>query len=210
MASGFLEIGAVARELGVAPSTLRTWEQRYHLVVPHRGDRGQRLYDSDQIVTLRRVLAQRRRGVRARAAHDVAGESSPIRTSRARFDPSLEAPLLARRVVDALLEDETMRFAFYLRLVASELVNNAVVHGSKGQPIRMEIDLFDDFAELRVQNGGGRFSLVGLRNRQVLGHGLDIIDALADAWSIDTGPRGTKVRVRLPVEAPRRGSASRG
>jgi anti-sigma regulatory factor (Ser/Thr protein kinase) len=137
--------------------------------------------------------------VRARAAHDVAGESSPIRTSRARFESSLDAPLLARRLVDALLEDDTTRFAFYLRLVASELVNNAVVHGSKGQ-IRMEIDLFHEFAELRVQNGGGRFSMAALRARQVPGHGLDIVDALADAWSIDTGPRGTRVTVRLPVD----------
>jgi DNA-binding transcriptional MerR regulator len=198
---GLLEIGAVARELGVAPSTLRTWETRYRLVVPHRGERGQRLYDSDQIVTLRRVLVQMSRGVRARDAHDVIVAHRPIRTSRAHFEPSAEASLLARRVVDDIVEDPTTRFAFQLRLVASELVNNAFVHGFNGQPIRMEIDLYHEFAELRVEDRGGRFSLKSLRTREQAGRGLDIVDALAEAWSIDTGPRGTKVIVRLPVVA---------
>jgi hypothetical protein len=32
------------------------------------------------------------------------------------------------------------------------------------------------------------------------GRGLEIVDALADAWSIETGPLGTKVTVRLPTE----------
>jgi DNA-binding transcriptional MerR regulator len=78
--AGLLGIGAVARELGVAPSTLRTWERRYHLVVPHRGGRGQRLYDPDQVIVLRRILALVRRGTRASAAHDLALIPRPIRT----------------------------------------------------------------------------------------------------------------------------------
>jgi DNA-binding transcriptional MerR regulator len=203
MTSGLHEIGAVARELGVAPSTLRTWERRYRLVVPHRGDHGQRLYDSDQIVTLRRVLAQLRRGVRARAAHDLAVLPSPIRTSRVRFEPSAGAPALARRVVDELLgEGEDTRFAFYLRLVASELVKNAVLYGSDREQIRMEAKLFDEWAELRVQNGGVRLSMRKLRTRRREGgRGLEIIDALADAWAIDTGPLGTRITVRLPAES---------
>lgn len=200
--AGLFEIGAVARELGVAPSTLRTWERRYRLVVPHRGDHGQRLYDADQIVVLRRVLAQIRRGARAHAAHDVAGVPRPVRTSRVRLEPSSEAPSLARRAVDALLEEhENARFAFNLRLVASELVKNAVLYGSKREPIRIEIQLFRDWAELRVQNAGGRLSIENLRARRPHGeHGLEIVDALADAWSIDTGPLGTKITVRLQVQ----------
>src|SRR6476469_9017610 len=99
MTAGLQEIGAVARELGVAPSTLRTWERRYRLVVPHRGDHGQRLYDSEQIVTLRRVLAQLRRGARARAAHDLAVLPSPLRVDRTRLEPDADAPGLARRAI---------------------------------------------------------------------------------------------------------------
>jgi len=199
--AGLQEIGVVARELGVAPSTLRTWERRYRLVVPHRGEQGQRLYDSEQIVTLRRVLAQLRRGARARAAHDLAVVPGPIRSGRARFEPTPRAPALARRAVDELIGDsDDTRFAFYLRLVASELVKNAVLYGSDREPIRMETKLFPKWAELRVQNGGVRLSMRKLRTRRREGgRGLEIVDALADAWSIDTGPRGTKITVRLPT-----------
>lgn len=203
MSSAFLEIGAVARELGVAPSTLRTWERRYRLVVPRRGDRGQRLYDSDQIVVLRGVLNDVREGKRARAAHDRAGFAPPLRVARAEFAPSPEAPLLAREAIDSLLERfDKPRFAFYLRLVASELVKNAVLYGSAREPIQMEMTLFEDSAELRVQNGGGKLSMKNLRTRRSQGgRGLEIVDALADAWSIDTGPLGTRIIVRLAVEA---------
>lgn len=193
----------MARELGIAPSTLRTWERRYRLVVPHRGDHGQRLYDSEQIVTLRRVLAQLRRGARARAAHDLAVLPSPLRVDRTRLEPSPEAPGLARRAIEATLGDENdTRFAFYLRLIASELVKNAVLYGSPRDPIRMETKLFPDAAELRVQNSGGRLSMRKLRSRRVEGgRGLEIVDALAEAWSIETGPLGTKITVRLSAES---------
>jgi transposase-like protein len=201
MTADLQEIGAVARELGVAPSTLRTWERRYRLIVPHRGDHGQRLYDSDQVLTLRRVLAQLRRGARARAAHDLALVPKATHVARARFEPSPGAPALARRAIDELLGDQGgTRFGFYLRLVASELVKNAVLYGSDREAIRMETKLFPDWAELRVQNSGKRLSMRKLRTRRREGgRGLEIVDALADAWSIDTGPLGTKITVRLPV-----------
>jgi transposase-like protein len=201
VSTGLQEIGAVARELGVAPSTLRTWERRYRLVVPHRGEHGQRLYDSEQIVTLRRVLTQLRRGARARAAHDLAVQPSPLRVDRSRFDPGSDAPAKARRAVEATLgDDNETRFAFYLRLVASELVKNAVLYGSPRDPIRMETKLFPEWVDLRVQNSGGRLSMRTLRSRRVEGgRGLEIVDALAESWSIETGPLGTKISVRLPV-----------
>ena len=159
------------------------------------------MYDSEQIVTLRRVLAQLRRGARARAAHDLAVAPGPIRTARARFDPRPGAPALARRMIDELVGDYDTRFAFYLRLVASELVKNAVLYGSDRDPIRIETKLFPDWAELRVQNSGRRLSMRKLRTRRREGgRGLDIVDALAEAWSIETGPLGTKITVRLPIE----------
>jgi DNA-binding transcriptional MerR regulator len=202
--AGLLEIGAVARELGIAPSTLRTWERRYRVVVPQRGRRGQRLYDPEQVATLRRVLAQVRRGARASAAHELAVIPSPLGTASARIQPSMQAPLKARQTVDGLLgELDDPRFAFYLRLVASELVKNAFLHGSSRHPIRMDAKLFHDAAELRVQNGGGRLTLRMLRRRRRDGgRGLDIVDALADAWSIDTGPLGTTITVRLSRPTP--------
>ena len=203
MGTTLLEIGAVARQLGVAPSTLRTWERRYRLVIPHRGAQGQRLYDRAQIDLLGRILAQVRRGARARAAHALAGSPLPLRTARVRFEPSPRAPQLARRALDPLiLELENERLAFYLRLVASELVKNAVLYGSTREPIVLEATLYPGWIDLRVENGGGRLSLKSLRTRRRDGgRGLEIVDALAERWSIETGPLGTKIAVRLRVEA---------
>jgi DNA-binding transcriptional MerR regulator len=202
MTSGKVEIGAVARELGIAPSTLRTWERRYNLVVPQRGPNGERLYDSEQIVLLRRVLAQIRRGVRASHAHTAALAVHPRRTARLRLDPDPQAPQLARAAVDELVADcGHERFAFYLRLVASELVKNAVLYGSSREPIRLEMSLYPNAAELRVQNAGSRLRVKSLRTqRPDGGRGLEIVDALAESLTIDTGPLGTRVSVRLPME----------
>ncbi len=201
--TGLLEIGAVARELGVSPSTLRTWERRYRSVVPQRGEHGQRLYDSEQVVMLRRVLAQVRRGSRAGAAHENALAPRPLRILRIQPKVSPEAPMEAREAVDTLLEDRgDARFSFYLRLVVNELVKNAVLYGAEREPIRIELKLFEDWVDLCVRNGGPRLSMKSLRTRRREGgRGLEIIDALAEAWSIDTGPFGTTVTVRLPVEA---------
>jgi hypothetical protein len=154
------------------------------------------------VATLRRVLVQVRQGARAGAAHDLAVIPSPLRSSSVRLQPSAQAPFQARQAIDELLGDlDRPRFAFYLRLVASELVKNAFLHGSARHPIRMDTKLFRDAAELRVYNGGGRLTLRMLRRRRRNGgRGLDIVDALADAWSIDTGPLGTTITVRLSIE----------
>jgi anti-sigma regulatory factor (Ser/Thr protein kinase) len=156
------------------------------------------------VATLRRVLAQVRRGARASTAHDAAAIPSPVRTSSVGLEPSTQAPLRARQAIDDLLgELDDPRFAFYLRLVASELVKNAFLHGSARHVIRMDAKLYRDAAELRVHNGGGRLTLRTLRRRRRDGgRGLDIVDALADAWSIDTGPLGTTITVRLSIADP--------
>lgn len=43
----------VAQQLGVAPGTLRAWEQRYGVVHPQRSESGYRLYDETDLATLR-------------------------------------------------------------------------------------------------------------------------------------------------------------
>ena len=200
-----LEIGAVARELGVAPSTLRSWERRYRTVVPRRGPNGQRLYDSDQIVALKQILAQVRQGVRAKAAHVAAGLPTTLAASHCSLASVPEASQLARREVDRVLERTPLRnderFGFNLRLIASELVNNAVLYGGNDEAIALELEVYPDGAELCIHNAGGRMEIRRLRARRSLGgHGLEIVDALADSWTIETGPGGTRVRVRVSAK----------
>jgi DNA-binding transcriptional MerR regulator len=42
-------ISAVARMLGVPVATIRTWEDRYEVVVPERSAGGHRLYRREQV-----------------------------------------------------------------------------------------------------------------------------------------------------------------
>jgi CheY-like chemotaxis protein len=51
-------IGAVSRMLGVPAATLRTWQERYAVVVPERSDGGHRLYTRDQVEQLRFLVDQ--------------------------------------------------------------------------------------------------------------------------------------------------------
>lgn len=62
-------IGAVGRMLAVASSTLRSWEERYGLVVAHRSEGGHRLYSREQVAELRFVKSEVDRGRRAGEAH---------------------------------------------------------------------------------------------------------------------------------------------
>ena len=202
--SSLAEIGTVARELGVAPSTLRTWERRYRLIVPRRGPSGQRLYDAEQVQALRAIQAQVRRGTRAGVAHHSAILPGPVRSARVELEPDVHAPGRARRCVDELLDGiDDRRLAFFLRLVTSELVSNAVVHVGGREPIDVEVELFTRRARVRVASRGARFSLKTLRRKRAeAARGLEIVDAVAEAWTIETGPLGTTVTVLLPSDRP--------
>jgi DNA-binding transcriptional MerR regulator len=62
-------IGALARILGVPPATLRSWEDRYGLVVPERSAGSQRLYSRDDLEKLLFVREQMQNGLSAADAH---------------------------------------------------------------------------------------------------------------------------------------------
>jgi CheY-like chemotaxis protein len=51
-------IGAVSRMLGVPAATLRTWQERYGVVVPERSEGGHRLYTRDQVEQLQFLVDQ--------------------------------------------------------------------------------------------------------------------------------------------------------
>ena len=67
-------IGAVGQMLGIAPATLRTWEERYGLPVPERSPGGHRVYSRDQVDQLRFVKAQLDQGISPADAHRLLAE----------------------------------------------------------------------------------------------------------------------------------------
>jgi MerR family transcriptional regulator, light-induced transcriptional regulator len=74
MADG-LSIREVAEQTGLAPGTIRMWEQRHGFPAPRRTASGYRRYDADDVETLRRARAHRQRGLSVSAALDRARET---------------------------------------------------------------------------------------------------------------------------------------
>jgi DNA-binding transcriptional MerR regulator len=67
-------ISAVARMVSVPGATLRTWEERYALVVPDRNASGHRLFSRDQVEQLRFVKMRMAEGMSAADAHRLLAE----------------------------------------------------------------------------------------------------------------------------------------
>lgn len=87
-------IGAVARMLGVDVGTLRTWEDRYAVVVPARSPGGQRIYSRDDLEHLRFVLGAMHDGVGAADAHRLLGEELGVAEQPQRAHVSDKAVLI--------------------------------------------------------------------------------------------------------------------
>lgn len=72
-----------------------------------------------------------------------------------------------------------------LRLIVSELVTNAVVHGPN-HPIRVHVELGNDGVvrgEIEDE-GSGTVRLRAARADRGGGYGLGIVDALSDSWGV--------------------------
>lgn len=67
-------ISAVGRMVGLHVATIRTWEDRYALVVPDRNASGHRLYSRDQVGQLRLIKIRMAEGLTAADAHRLLAE----------------------------------------------------------------------------------------------------------------------------------------
>ncbi len=78
-----LSIKEVSEQCGIAAGTLRMWEQRYGFPRPPRSSNGYRSYSADDVETLGRVQAYRRRGLSIAVAieHAVEDRSQSDRSS---------------------------------------------------------------------------------------------------------------------------------
>jgi DNA-binding transcriptional MerR regulator len=71
---GLYSIGVVSRMVGVPVSTLRTWEERYKIVIAVRSSGGQRRYTRNQLAHLLFVVEQVEQGFSPGDAHRLLAE----------------------------------------------------------------------------------------------------------------------------------------
>ena len=112
-----LAIKDVAERTGLAPGTIRMWEQRYGVPEPQRTVSGYRIYTVEDVELLRRAVAFRSRGLSVPAALDrartVTGPTDrpSIYGAIATADLPVRSQLLRKRTLIAIshaIEDETI------------------------------------------------------------------------------------------------------
>lgn len=111
--SKHLTIRELARETGVAPTTLRAWEKRYGFPLPRRAPSGHRSYGLDDADAIRAVLAARDAGTTLSTAidrvRDAGFEPPQSIFAQLRRRHSLETHVVSKPSMTALsraLEDE--------------------------------------------------------------------------------------------------------
>lgn len=175
MAAG-LNIAALAQRTGVAPDTLRKWEQRYRILRPSRTAGGQRRYSERDVARVEWLLERLSEGYRISEAATLLGDVAvtPTRTP--------EAHLAA--IVDALDDPTTV----------GVLVDQAfALHGVDVTLDRILRPLLHDIGErwARGELTAAEEHLVSEAVRSRLGH------LLADAGG---GVRGVAVLACAPGE----------
>jgi arsenate reductase (thioredoxin) len=122
-----MRIGAIARQVGIAPSAVRWYEDVGVLPVPERGANGYREYNATDVARLRLVVSLRRLGLPPVDA----GRLAALCLERGSVDLDL-APLLAdQRVAIARQRDELDRLE--AELLDLELTIEAA--GRAGRPV---------------------------------------------------------------------------
>jgi CheY-like chemotaxis protein len=84
--------------LGMTPSTIRTWEERYGVVSPHRSPGGRRLYSREEVDRLRYMKMKVDEGIQPADAHRLLAErGSALPVARAASDRPRPLILLVER-----------------------------------------------------------------------------------------------------------------
>jgi DNA-binding transcriptional MerR regulator len=105
LAQGWLPIREVARQTGVNAVTLRAWERRYGLIVPHRTPKGHRLFNHEHVQRILSILTWIDRGVAV-----------------SKIKPLLDTP----QPPGELLEDDWQRQRHALMLAVTQLAERQV------------------------------------------------------------------------------------
>ena len=113
---------------------------------------------------------------------------------RCALGPGPTGPACARRTLDAFADEVDADTIAMAKLVVSELVTNAVVHGGgERSATAVGIWVLSSCVHIEVEDRGAGFD--PRRAQPPLdragGRGLDVVDHLADSWGVSGGPRTT-------------------
>ncbi|MGW6447234.1 MerR family transcriptional regulator [Lentzea sp. NPDC055074] len=111
---------AVAAMLGIAPTTLRTWDQRYGLGPSQRSEGGHRRYQESDVKLLGRMIALISQGIAPAAAAELARQQAVSKPLRTRLPPDDDTVRAARRgfIMSANRLDEASMLDLAGKLVA--------------------------------------------------------------------------------------------
>ena len=114
-------IGAISRMLSIPVATIRSWEERYAVVIPARSLGGQRVYTRDQLEQLRFLMAQVADGLTPADAHRVLSDQfGVVGPERAAGAPRLLILLAERDPYAAEIAEYLLRTEGYDVQVALE------------------------------------------------------------------------------------------
>ncbi|HEY3923340.1 MAG TPA: B12-binding domain-containing protein [Acidothermaceae bacterium] len=179
-----VQIGDLARRVGVRVDTLRAWERRYGLLRPSRSAGGFRLYSSDDESVVRSMLAEIDRGYPASQAAKLALARSATRDSQAQQvdtagtpDDSGRLESLRTQLSEALRRYDGSRAQELLDTVLAEFSLNAVL---RDVVLRCLSDIGDAWARGDMTVAEEHFASQLIRERLL---------ALARDWDRGRGPR---------------------
>jgi anti-sigma regulatory factor (Ser/Thr protein kinase) len=134
--------------------------------------------------------------------HDVCHlHTCVIEEATARFAAGADAPLAARRFVSSVLTRRPYEDRVHLadaRLVVSELASNAVLHA--GTPFAVSLRYTGSAVRISVRDWSPTQPV--LRNggpASLSGRGLHLVQAIAEAWGVDSDADGKTVWAELPL-----------
>lgn len=111
------------------------------------------------------------------------------------------APAAARDLSDRALADVPGQARREARLVVSELVTNAVLHGER--PLRVRVSAAKDRVTIEVADGGAAEPSPRLpAPEEAGGRGLDIVAQLASEWGWRRLATGKTVWCWIPLTTP--------
>jgi MerR family transcriptional regulator, light-induced transcriptional regulator len=184
--SALVRIGIFSRSVGVAPETLRAWEDRYGLLSPRRSSGGFRLYSHSDAQLVARMKRHLHMGMPASEAARLARADEPAGLALADVPASSELDRLCRVLSDACLAFDAGRAHRSLDDLLARFSIDAVLRDCVIPLVR---SLDDRYARGEITKAQEQFSARLLEARLL---------AMASGWEVGSGPLA--LIARIPAE----------